>query len=96
MGLDLRVDRRVAPGPADLRPLGAGEAGEEILIDAAEQIDLSAVSAIASLADLDLADPNAGAVTQVGADVVIDLSGGNSVTLLNVRLGDLDAGDFLI
>ncbi|MEZ5715605.1 MAG: hypothetical protein R3D85_10795 [Paracoccaceae bacterium] len=42
----------------------------------AEKIDLSDVSAIASLADLNLGSASAGAATQVGADVVIDTGGG--------------------
>ncbi|MEZ5715607.1 MAG: calcium-binding protein [Paracoccaceae bacterium] len=61
----------------------------------AEKIDLSDVSAIASLADLNLGSASAGAATQVGADVVIDTGGGNSITLLNVSLADLDANDFI-
>ena len=35
------------------------------------------------------------AASQVGGDVVIDLGGGNSLTLVGVNLGDLHAGDFL-
>ena len=60
-----------------------------------EKIDLSAVAAITSVADLDLADPNAGAAVQVGADVVIDTGGGNSITLVGVNFADLDASDFI-
>ena len=60
-----------------------------------EKIDLSAVSAISGLGALNLANPNAGAATQVGVDVVIDTGGGNSVTLLNVNIGDLDGSDFV-
>ncbi|MEZ5714941.1 MAG: hypothetical protein R3D85_07100 [Paracoccaceae bacterium] len=61
----------------------------------AEKIDLSDVSAIASLADLNLGSATLGAATQVGADVVIDTGGGNSITLLGVDLADLDASDFI-
>ncbi|MDQ2091517.1 matrixin family metalloprotease [Marimonas arenosa] len=61
----------------------------------AEKIDLSAVSAIDSLADLDLSDPSNGAATQVGADVLIDTGAGNSITLENVLLADLDGNDFI-
>lgn len=35
------------------------------------------------------------AASQVGGDVVIDLGGGNSLTLAGVNLGDLHASDFL-
>lgn len=42
----------------------------------------------------DFADVQA-AASQVGADVVIDLGGGNSLTLVNINLGDLNAADFL-
>ena len=65
-------------------------------MDDAEKVRLEFVASITSLADLDLGDPNAGAARQVGADVVIDLGGGNSVTLIGVSLFDLDAGDFVI
>ncbi|MEZ5714938.1 MAG: calcium-binding protein [Paracoccaceae bacterium] len=61
----------------------------------AEKIDLSGISAIASLADLDLGSASLGAATQVGADVVIDTGGGNSITLTGVSLSDLDASDFI-
>jgi Ca2+-binding RTX toxin-like protein len=61
----------------------------------AEKIDLSAVSAIASLADLNLGSATTGAATQVGANVVIDTGGGNSITLAGVSLSDLDASDFI-
>ena len=50
---------------------------------------------ITGAADLDLGDANAGAARQVGADVVIDTGGGNSVTIANMNLFDLDAGDFV-
>ncbi|MEZ5714935.1 MAG: calcium-binding protein, partial [Paracoccaceae bacterium] len=61
----------------------------------AEKIDLSGISAITSLADLNLGSATLGAATQVGADVVIDTGGGNSITLTGVSLGDLDANDFV-
>ncbi|WP_175484940.1 M10 family metallopeptidase [Jannaschia pohangensis] len=60
-----------------------------------ERIDLSAVSAISDLSDLQIGNPNGGAATQVGSDVVIDTGGGNSITLLNVSLADLDATNFI-
>ena len=61
-------------------------------LNAAEKIDLSAVSAITSIGDITNAG---GAGSQQGADVLIDTGGGNSILLLNVSLGDLDAGDFI-
>ncbi|MDQ2089680.1 PKD domain-containing protein [Marimonas arenosa] len=60
-----------------------------------EKIDLTDVSSIASLVDLDLSNPNNGAAMQVGANVVIDTGGGNSIVLENVNLADLDANDFI-
>lgn len=33
--------------------------------------------------------------TQIGSSVVFDLGGGDTITLLKVAIGDLDAGDFL-
>ena len=65
-------------------------------LDNSEKIDLTLVSAITSLADLDLADPNDGAATQAGADVVIDTGGGNSITLVGISIAQLDANDFII
>jgi Laminin B (Domain IV)/RTX calcium-binding nonapeptide repeat (4 copies) len=59
-------------------------------LDDAEKIELSGVTSINSFADL-----NAGRMSQVGADVVIDDLAGNTITLLNVTLGDLDAVDFI-
>lgn len=56
----------------------------------AEKIDLSGVTSIAGFADL-----SADHMAQVGADVVIDAFGGNTITLVNVTLGDLDTADFL-
>ena len=89
-----------------------GEAGSDIFVfedghgndriedfdalDNAEKIDLSLVSAITSLADLDLADPNNGAATQVGLDVVIATGGSNQITLVGVNIADLDANDFIL
>ena len=63
-------------------------------LNVAEKIHLGNVTAIANLAALNLADANAGAATQVGMDVVINTGGGNSITLLNVNIFDLDATDF--
>lgn len=55
-----------------------------------ERIDLSAVSAIGSMSDL-----ISNRMMQTGNDVLIDTGGGNSILLLNVDIGDLDALDFL-
>ena len=55
-----------------------------------EKIQLSGVSSIVDFADL-----VANHMTQVGADVLIDAGGGNTITLLNVNIGDLDAVDFI-
>lgn len=60
-----------------------------------EKIDLSGLSTINSLADLNLMSSTSGAATQVGADVEIDTGGGNSITLVGVNLDDLDANDFI-
>ena len=61
-----------------------------------EKIDLTGVSAITSLADLDLGNASAGAATQVGGAVVIDTGGGNSITIAGCLISDLDANDFII
>ena len=55
-----------------------------------EKIDLSGVSAITNMYDL-----MSNHVTQVGANVVIDTGGGNSITLNGVLLSDLDHSDFV-
>ena len=56
----------------------------------AEKIDLSGVAAITGFTDL-----SNNHMSQVGSDVVIDDGAGNTITLENVGLGELDAGDFL-
>ncbi|MEL7046008.1 MAG: calcium-binding protein, partial [Pseudomonadota bacterium] len=71
----------------------AGNFGDDTITDFDarnnnEDIDLSGVDGIDSFADL------AGALSQQGDDVVIDLAGG-SITLENVALADLNANDFL-
>ncbi|TDK41159.1 laminin B domain-containing protein [Antarcticimicrobium luteum] len=55
-----------------------------------EKIDLSDMSEITGFADL-----SGSHMTQVGADVVIDATGGDVITLVGVHLADLDAADFL-
>ena len=62
-------------------------------LDAAEQINLSGVSAITDFADL--TNPGSPHMTQVGANVVIDDFLGNTITLRNTNIGDLDATDFV-
>ncbi|MEL6883602.1 MAG: calcium-binding protein [Pseudomonadota bacterium] len=71
--------------------------GNDIITDFAatndnEKIDLSAVSAIASIGDI--TGPG-GAGSQVGADVLIDTGGGNSILLQGVQLADLGDADFI-
>jgi serralysin len=56
----------------------------------AEQIDLSAVSAITDFADL-----MGSHATQAGGNVEIDTGSGNSITLTGVNIADLDAADFI-
>ena len=68
--------------------------GRDVITDfnefsAAEKIDLSVVSAITSFADL-----QANHLSQVGANALIT-DGDNTITLNNVLIGDLDAGDFI-
>ena len=58
-------------------------------VDVGEKIDLSAVVAITSFSDL-----SANHLAQVGANAVIT-DGGNTITLNNVLIGDLDANDFI-
>ncbi|MDQ2092075.1 calcium-binding protein [Marimonas arenosa] len=72
-----------------------GGFGNDVITDFAatndaEKIDLSGVASIISFADL-----SGGHMSQVGADVVIDAGGGNTITLQNVNIGDLDANDFI-
>ena len=70
--------------------------GQDVIGDfnefsAAEKIDLSALTTIASYAAL----TGNNHMSQQGADVVIDDFAGNTITLLNVLLGNLDSGDFV-
>ena len=60
-----------------------------------EKIDLSAVTSINNLADLNLASDTEGAATQSGADVLITTSTGNTILVQNVLLADLDSNDFI-
>lgn len=55
-----------------------------------EKIDLSGVTAIVDLADL-----MANHASQAGGNVLIDDLAGNTITLVGVNLGDLDASDFI-
>jgi Ca2+-binding RTX toxin-like protein len=64
-------------------------AGFEALNDA-EDIDLFAVTAITDFADL-----VANHLSQVGANAVIDDLAGNTITLLNTQVGNLQDTDFL-
>jgi Ca2+-binding RTX toxin-like protein len=55
-----------------------------------ERIDLSLVSSITNLQDLMMNH-----ISVSGANIIIDALGGNTITLLNVALSDLDATDFI-
>ena len=57
--------------------------------DSQEKIDLSKVTNITGFADL-----SANHLTQSGADAVIT-DGANTITLIDVAIADLDAGDFI-
>ncbi|MAU96063.1 MAG: hypothetical protein CMP81_09275 [Fulvimarina sp.] len=86
-------DRLEGGGNADTFVFGNGF-GRDVIVDfeatnPAEKIDLSAVGAIVSFADL-----SANHLTQVGANAVIT-DGANTITLNNVNIGSLDAGDFI-
>ena len=72
-----------------------GGFGQDTITDFAatndfETIDLSRVRAITNLFDLFSTH-----MEQVGQNVVIDAGAGNTITLLNVDLGDLDRADFI-
>ncbi len=56
-----------------------------------EKIDLSDMTAITGFADL-----VNNHMSEVGTDVVIDATGGDVITLMEVQLADLDAADFLL
>ena len=56
-----------------------------------EDIDLSGLSTITDFAQLQ----TGGRMTQVGSDVLINDLNGNTITLINVVLGNLDASDFV-
>ncbi|ORE93827.1 CAP domain-containing protein [Aurantimonas sp. 22II-16-19i] len=86
-------DRLQGDANADTFVFGNGF-GKDIIADfeatnAAEKIDLSAVTAITSFADL-----AANHLTQVGGNAVIT-DGFNTITLNGVNIADLDATDFI-
>lgn len=56
----------------------------------AEKINLQKVATIADFADLSVHH-----MQQVGKHVIIDALNNNTITIKNVSLGDLDAGDFI-
>ncbi|WAP69474.1 hypothetical protein [Jiella pelagia] len=87
-------DDRLAGGGNNDVFIFADGFGTDVVVDfnefsSAEKIDLSAVTAITSFADL-----AANHLTQVGADAVIT-DGANTITLNGVLIADLDANDFL-
>ncbi|ORE90070.1 hemolysin-type calcium-binding protein [Aurantimonas sp. 22II-16-19i] len=86
-------DRLQGDADSDIFAFGNGF-GRDIIADfeatnPAEKIDLSAVTAITSFADL-----AANHLTQVGANAVIT-DGFNTITLNNVAIAALDASDFI-
>lgn len=60
-----------------------------------EKIDLSTLSDIPSLDDLNLSSNTSGAAIQSGHDVIIATSKEDTITLLNISLWDLDQTDFI-
>lgn len=84
---------------ADIFVFGDGHGNDTIAdfdaLNGFEKIDLSAVSTINSLADLNLSSASSGAAVQSGANVVITTSAGNTITLVNVNISNLDQSDFL-
>ncbi|MDJ0630833.1 MAG: M10 family metallopeptidase [Rhodobacter sp.] len=90
-------DDRLYGGPGDDRFVFADGFGDDRLMDfdtvALEKIDLSAVTAIVSYADL--TDPGAGHLYQSGVNSVIDDLAGNTILILGVAPGDLTADHFL-
>jgi len=89
------ADRLYGQGGSDRFIFADGFGTDTILdfdaTDADEQIDLSALSTIASYTAL----TGNSHMSQQGADVVIDDFAGNTITLASVQLGDLDSTDFL-
>ena len=86
-------DRLEGGAGSDIFVFGNGF-GRDVVTDfdefsAAEKIDLSAVTAISSFADL-----QANHLSQVGANALIT-DGANTITLNNVLINNLDAGDFI-
>ena len=73
---------------------GTDVVGDFDALNDLERLDLSGVAGL-TLASLELGSATIGAATQVGTNVVIDTGGGNSITLNNVQITDLDANDFM-
>ncbi len=87
-------DRISGEGGSDIF-LFAGTFGDDTItdfdaLDINEKVDVSRIAAITGFGDL-----SSNHMSQSGADVVIDDGSGNTVTLENVLLADLGAGDFL-
>lgn len=91
---DLGNDVLVGGGGSDTFRFRDGSGADKIKkfasLDDAEKIDLSRVTSITSFSDL-----SANHMAQVGADVVIDALAGDTITLVDITLGDLDAADFI-
>jgi len=74
---------------------GQDTIGDFAALNNFERIDLSQVSAISGLDDLDLLSSTTGAATQSGADVLIITGDSDWITLSDTNLLDLDANDFI-
>lgn len=88
-------DDRLTGGGGNDKFIFADGFGKDVITDFdefknGEKIDLSAVATITDLADL-----KADHLSQSGAHAVINAGGGNTITLLNVNISDLNAGDFI-
>ncbi|KUF10436.1 calcium-binding protein [Pseudoponticoccus marisrubri] len=68
------------------------KAGDDTITDFEDGVDVIDLTGLAGAGITGFGDLT---VTQVGANVVIDLDANNDLTLLNMSAGDLDASDFL-
>ncbi len=70
--------------------------GVDHIVDFQDGADLIAVQSNINGGGILTAGDAVNAASQVGADVVIDLAAGNSVTISNISIGAIDESDFLI